>query len=51
MHLFDGFTRFENNKKPTELLIKAIKEAQIFILEQNRDDCPICRMLALKMNT
>lgn len=48
MHLMEGFQIYSKAAKPTILLIKAIKEAQKFILDDKRDECPICEMLAIK---
>lgn len=36
MHLLDGFNHYASSNQPTKLLIKAITEAQMCVLEQNR---------------
>lgn len=48
MHLLGGFKDYAVADKPTQLLYKAISEAQLFILEQNRKTCPICELFKLK---
>lgn len=48
MHLLEGFNFYATMKKPTSLLCKAIAEAQLFILDQNRRECPICKMIKIK---
>lgn len=48
MHLMEGFKDYANAKKPTALLLKAITEAQMFILDKNQTECPICKMMEVK---
>lgn len=50
MHLLEGFKDYATAKKPTALLYKAITEAQMFILDNDRTACPICEMFKLKAN-
>lgn len=49
MHLLEGFNDYYADKAPTALLVKAITEAEMFILDQNhRQECPICKMFEIK---
>lgn len=48
MHLLEGFNYYANLKQPTKLLYKAIVEAQMFVMEPNRAECPICKMMSIK---
>lgn len=50
MHLMEGFKNYASMEKPTPLLIKAITEAQMFILDKNVTECPICKMMKIKNN-
>lgn len=50
MHLLEGFKDYANIEKPTALLVRAITEAQMFILDQNRKTCPICELQKLKQS-
>lgn len=47
MHLLEGFKDY-SPADSTTLLYKAISEAQLFILDKNRTECPICQMMKLK---
>lgn len=51
MHLMEGFNHYTTSQASTIRLIKAIKEAQLFIFDVNRSSCPICDMLKLKLNS
>lgn len=51
MHLLEGFKDYVVMTKPTPLLVKAITEAQIFVLDKERQECPICKMLLMKANS
>lgn len=48
MHVLEGFRNYESVEKPTLLLIKAITEAQMFVLDQSLTECPICKMEKIK---
>lgn len=48
MHLMEGFIIYSKASKPSLLLIKAIKEGQMFILDTPRVECPIYKMLEIK---
>lgn len=39
MHLLEGFTDYARKELPTKQLMKAIQEAQMFILDQDRTAC------------
>lgn len=47
IHVLEGFKIYEKASKPPALLLKAIREAQMFILD-SRTKCPICEMLQIK---
>lgn len=48
MHLLEGFNLYETLEKPNRLLEKALREAQMFVHDSNRTECPICRMIVIK---
>lgn len=47
-HVMEGFVKFSEMKKPSELLKKAISETQLCVFDENRTSCPICDMMSLK---
>lgn len=51
MHMMEGFNKFSTVEVRNISLNKAINEAKYFVLEPNRETCPICDMLLLKANS
>lgn len=48
MNFFEGFQNYVNVVRPTACLMKAIRETQIVMLDIDRKECAICKMLEFK---